>query len=460
MPFNSEKLKAAKDPNATREAPPGYKFREMPPGYREAPRKFDPEKLAKARRIFREEDFLPRARRFVESDFIDGAIDTSTAMTLGVAQKPLPPGASLTNRAAHFFGENAAPSIGAGFAAPGGPFAMAAGAAAGRLAQKVVAQVLDVSEYAADPGGPRQFKTDETIPEMATDAAGIGAGQLALSGLGVIAGKALSTDAAKAFGRMLAETGGDFLKAANGVSEKFGKAAIENLHAFVNAPAREAIEMGYRKFYDKASKALGGKLVGRREFVEQAGKFERPGAIMDEIERAIQKQKDKTLSLQEAVNASQGARVLRDMRRDSPSEVSRLSANQAEAWKQGFDKFIDEGVSQLDQTLQGEWQRLREATFWREARDAFSTFLPRKKSGAASVFRSMVGMGGALGGATVNPAFLALPVATSPIAARTGLEAAYMAGRGLGLVTPRAGRMATYSLEDAYMKRRLYPSYE
>lgn len=317
----------------------------------------------------------------------------------------------------------------------------------GKLAQKTMAAGLGAAERVGGvPEAEQRFQSKESPIQSAGDIAISGAIQGTIGSGMQLGGALLNTPVAKAIGKKLASGGGQILRILTNVRPSEGTAAVSNLEKFANAPSQEAVSEAYRSFYDRLSAALGRTVKGRRELVaESADPFETVGRSMKDMRKAANDLKSGKLDVQGAIDASQAARKIRDMKMRG-NEFAQEVADTADELKGQFDDFIDANVPAQ---LKGEWARIREMNFWKEVRDSFNSALPQNVNTFPNALRGNLGMAGgavagALGGGPLGAAIGAGVglAAQSPALYGLGLQGAYYGLRAGQAIVPPAIRGA------------------
>lgn len=446
MPFDPAKLEAARKAVAPKESGG-----------------FDPAKLEAARMAVKQPESAPGRIGTALEGYREG-------FASGLAGSPLAPGSSISGKVGHFIGEAGPVAIGAGLGTPGGPVGMAIGGALGKLAQKTTAAGLGAAERVlGTPESERKFQGGSSALGAAGEVATTGMVQGTLGAALGFAGAAMNTQTAKAIGRKLAEGGGQVLRIVTNVKPGTGAAALSDLEKFTNAPSEEAVSSAYKSFYDRISAALGRVVKGRKELIaESTDPFETVGRSVKEMRKAHNALNEGRLDIQEAINASQAARKVRDMKMRG-NEFAQEVAETADDLKDKFDDFIE---ANAPQSLKGEWQRVREMNFWKEVRSEFNTALPQNVNQFPNALRGNLGLAGgavagAMGGGPIGAAIGAGVglAAQSPALYGFGMEGAYYglkAGQQLGTVAARnlSEKAPTQSIEllkKEYDRRRLGP---
>lgn len=204
----------------------------------------------------------------------------------------------------------------------------------------------------------------------------------------------------------------DIVRLATNAPEKSAEALIRNPGVVLNAPTDAQVA----EKYDKFSKMSG--TVSRKADVMASGQFDRASRASQDVENALQKLRSGELTLQEAVNASQAARIINDMK-SRGVELAQEVADQAQAYKPLFDDFIEKGSKArmaIDPLTGGvkevagtpgfpQWADARQASFRNKVSSDFSNIIPQNINGSPQFMRTFgaVGIGSGIGGAIAGP---------------------------------------------------------
>jgi hypothetical protein len=155
--------------------------------------------------------------------------------------------------------------------------------------------------------------------------------------LGGIAGAIAS--GAQAVRGGLNRIGAGVMKVAANVNEKSGLAALSDLRILSRAPSNEAVSEAYDAFHAASG------TVSRKEFLSKSGDpFDGVARAKATMLEAAQRLKDGTLTHQEAVNASQAGRLIRDLKLRG-NEMAQEIAETAADLKGKFDDFIQSSLA-------------------------------------------------------------------------------------------------------------------
>jgi len=452
-----------------RELPPGYseapQTRDLPPGYSLAQTKEEPSfieaSVAGAGNVLRQS---------VGSD--SDILSNRPTGLLGTLARATPAAAGAMAGAA------AAAPYGAPFGLPGVALAGLGGAYIGATGMESARQALVQANNAAT--GREFTPAGEVLGQVnragLENAAGEGAGQAIGAGV-------------RAVRPALNKAGGAIFKLFANVDEKSGAAVAADPSLLLRAPSDDAVSKAYDSFHSASG------TTSRREFIAKSDDpFDTVSRAMDTMRDAYNKLRDGTLSIQEAVNASQAGRIIRDMR-SRGVEMAQQVSEQAQGLKTQFDDFIEKGGPpvgpqtkftyiagqkipyqnpQIQPPGYPEWRAARRAAWENEVAGDFGSALPRNINGQPNVARfwgaltsgvtSGAATGGAIGGvpgAAVGAVLGGLGGAAvvSPLAYGTALKGAALLGKVPGAVYRVAPQAATASaLEQAYMSRRERPA--
>lgn len=281
------------------------------------------------------------------------------------------------------------------------------------------------------------------------------------------------------------------MKVAANVPEKSGVYALNDLTRLGKAPSDEAVGQAYDAFHSASG------TIGRKEAVARSGDpFDTVSRAVNSMKDAYTKLRAGTLTVQEAVEASQAGRIIRDMK-SRGNEFAQEVAGTADALKGSFDDFIERGMgaTRTSKTVpvtkpippgvsrvghhaprikpeplldaygqplmmetvienparQGfsEWQAARQAAFENSVAADFGSALPRNVNGSPNVLRTWSAIGGgatsgaATGAMIGGPAGAALGgmigavgggLSVSPMAYGAAIRAAGAASRVTGAV--------------------------
>lgn len=376
----------------------------------------------------------------------------------------------------------------------GGVIGAGLGGAAGEASRQAFAQ----GTAAAFPGQNYPvLRPGEVIRNVGIEGATQAAGQA----VGVGAGAALS-----AGGRLIRGGAPTVMKVAAGVPEGSGAAAVGDLQMLGRAPSSEAVGNAYDAFHTASG------TVSRKDAIARSGDpFDTVSRAMNTMRDAYNKMRTRQLTTQEAVEASQAGRIIRDMK-SRGVEMAQQVAEQADDLKGSFDDFIQNsfdgsqsmsrvpletpppvglkaaghhapkprGTPILDSygqpvfvdkvtTTPGkpgfpEWQAARQAAFENNVARDLGYVLPRNVNGSPNVLRtwSAVGGGAATGAAIGGPVGAVVgagagAMAVSPMAYGAAIRAAGLAQTAAGYIPAGVYRVgaspAGQSLADYYSRQ-------
>lgn len=356
----------------------------------------------------------------------------SESFSSGLAGKEQVSGFNINN-ASEFAGQNFGSIIGGLAGTPGGPVGIGVGAAAGRALQNAGQNIASGMGY-----DTRKIGLIRSIAEPALEGATNYIGAKYTGPLFKAASEFVEpvTQPITDFG---ANIGGGLMRIANNVKSSVGTSVLKNPGKFANAATPEEVSQAYKSFYNDLFSETGSNVAGRVEQIKSSGDpFDTVSRATTDMREAYQKLNDGTLTIKEAVNASQAARKIRDMKMRG-NEMAQEVAQTADELKGSFDDFIDKNVPDK---LKGAWQKLREMNYWKETREDFSSPFPQNINKSESVLRGMTGIGTALAGTMYgHPAALAVPFMQSPAIAGLAIRGAYntsqIGSNAIGAIAPR-----------------------
>ncbi len=391
---------------------------------------FDPKRLEaeKTRGKRKPGGFDPQ--RLAAAKTAPGLVDR---FKMGLGQQPYyRPGEWDIGDPVQFVGENILPAAAGMVGMKGGPITAAAAAAAGRMAQKVIAQRLGVGRR-------------ETALEAAEDATLTGVGQAAAGSLLATGGTIASQYVRPAASRI----GAQLLRAGPAIPEKYGQAALQDVSLLSRAPTREAAGQLYERTITAAGlrspaavRAEAGQLI---QSSSGHGDFDASHLVNSVYRKLITN--DPSLTPQEALNAAQAARYLKDQARyGNPNELANLvNINRA---KTAIDDWLEPRVPGYREARQA----------YREAKTAeqFDSWLPLNKNMSPNALRvwGSVGAATTAAGLSGSPLPLLAPLAISPKLAGLGIRAAYRLGQGARATAPLAQAETGSALAGAYDRLR------
>lgn len=378
--------------------------------------------------------------------------------------------ALLTNDPTRGFIEGAARSVpatiggalGAAAAAPTGPLSIPAaglGAAGGEGARQALVQA-----YMASQGRPYTAPGD-VATHMGVQGAASAIGQGAAVGLGA---------GLRYLGRTAAPAG---MKVMANVPERSAAAAAQDPAMLLRAPSDQAVTDAYDAFH-----AASGTVSRRQSIAASEDPFDTVSRAMNTMKDAYNNLRAGKLTMQEAVDASQAARIIGDMK-SRGVEMAQQVAQQSGDLKGLFDDFIQKGMAPaarsvhdpltgglqtvMEPGMQGypEWQAARQAAFENSVAGDLGSFYPRNVNGSPNVARFWAALhGGAVTGAAGGAALAGPPgavvgagmgamvgaAAVSPLTYGTALKAAAYAGN----IPAGVYRVPTSMLADQYLQRR------
>lgn len=333
----------------------------------------------------------------------------------GFGQKDIPqPSGFDVGDVAEFVGREGLPAIGGTLGAVGGPAGSALGAAAGRAAQRGIGQGINLFS----PGFAPQSTPGQVLGDVGLTGATQGLFEAAtpvVSGIAKRIGSGIK-DAAVGLGSQV-------MRATAAIPEKYGRAALSNPSLLSNAPSKQAASEAYQAFERYTG------LKGLRDASAARGQLiTRPGDAEGIVNSAYAKiASGEALPAQEAYEASQAARFLKDQARfGDPNQLANLSnINRA---KGAIDDFLE--------GLYPEYKSLRQDTFAQKTAEQFSSALPLNKNQSVNQLRGFTTIGGAVAGtaATGSPLpLLAIP-ATSPAFYGAAIRGGYRAGQAASAI--------------------------
>lgn len=201
--------------------------------------------------------------------------------------------------------------------------AAALGGAAGESARQGMAQAYaGMTGRNFTPGG-------DVMRSVGVQGAAQGVGQAISLGIGAAA------NAAKPY---FVRGGAAGMKVSANIPEKSGQYALDDLTRLGRAPSDEAVDAAYDSFHSASG------TIGRKEAIARsADPFDSVARAKAQMTTAYQKLRAGTLTPQEAVEASQGARLIRDMKVRG-NEMAQEFAETADNLKGAFDDFIERGM--------------------------------------------------------------------------------------------------------------------
>ncbi len=228
-------------------------------------------------------------------------------------------------------------AVAAAMALPAGPLASAYAGVRGSMAGAAGAEAL---REAAVNG--RAYINDSSFTPPGQVALNVGS-QAVANGIAEVPGQlwGLGTLPSQAFRRgALPMVGAGAMRGLATVPESSGEAALSDLGMLRRAPSDAEVETLYDKFHTASG------TMSRKQFISNsADSFDTPSRALSDIKAAELKLKDGTLTTQEAINASQGARLIRDAKARGNPEFSQAMADNADRLKGLFDDFIETSVA-------------------------------------------------------------------------------------------------------------------
>lgn len=350
----------------------------------------------------------------------------------GVAQKDIqqPEGFDVGD-IAEFAGRELLPAIGGAAGAFAGPPGAALGAAAGRAAQK------GIQGYIA--GRNPELANRESLLESAQDVALTGVTSGLFEKAARVAGPYVK-EGLKKFREARGSIGGDLLRVGPGVPQYKGQAAMEDLGLLSRAPSQKRVGELYDDFHNAS-----GTVSRKKAIAGSADPFDTVARAKNDIAEAAQKLRSGTLTTQEAVNASQAARLIKDQARTG-NEFAGEIFDVANDLKGQFDDFIGQTYP--------EWNAARQGAFERSVADEFTSWLPLNKNQSPNVLRTYTaGAAAATGAAAGRYGALGLPVLISPRVAGLGIRAAYRGSQIAEPLAELAARGGTVKLASDWLSR-------
>lgn len=395
----------------------------------------DPELLAEARRRGiipqgqggKDPELLAEARRRGIPTEPQPSISERFMAGLGQRDIAQPQGLE-SGDIAEFVGREGLPVIGSMAGTAFGPGGMAGGAALGRTVQKGIASYL---------GERREETPIQAISDVATTGA--------LQGLFGVGEKAVGIgyQALKPGAQKLASS---MLRVGPGIPEKYGEAAIKDLSLLGRAPEQESVT----RLYDEFHSLSGTK--SRKEVLESSSNvFDSIARAKRDVNSAFQKIREKTLTMQDAVNASQAARFIKDTARTG-NEQALVIFEKAAKLKPVFDEFIETSFPQ--------WKQARTAAYEKKVAEQFKSILPLNKNLSPNVLRTYTaGTAAAAGAITGNYGALGIPFLISPYSAGLAIRGASGMAKMAGAIgrtglPEAAARGGVASLQEIYNRKR------
>ncbi len=205
----------------------------------------------------------------------------------------------------------------------GGPAGMIAGSGLGAASLESARQ--GASQIYSGVTGTQFTPPGTAIKDIAVQGAfgaageGVGLGVAALRGPAINAGAALMRNAAA-------------------IPEASGRAALSDLSLLGRAPSNEQVSTAYDAFH-----AASGTVSRKAAVAASEDPFDTVARAMGDMRDASVKLQQGTLTTQEAVNASQAGRVIRDQKMRG-NEMAREVGDAANDLKGQFDNFIQKGM--------------------------------------------------------------------------------------------------------------------
>lgn len=144
-------------------------------------------------------------------------------------------------------------------------------------------------------------------------------------------------DIQAAFKPTAVNVGASILRAAAGVPEASGRAALNDLSLLGRAPSDAEVAARYDAFHQASG------TIGRAQAVNATGTLDKVSRAVNDIETAMGKLRSGTLGTQEAVNASQAARIVEDQKRLG-NELAQQVADQVGGYRDELNQFIQNGM--------------------------------------------------------------------------------------------------------------------
>lgn len=216
--------------------------------------------------------------------------------------------------------------LGPGGMIVGGILGAGLGGAAGESTRQAVSQVTAGAF-------PEQNYPMASGRDVMRDVGIQGAFQAGGQALGVGVGAA-----AKALRPAANRLGAAFTKVAANVPENSGQAATADPGRLSRAPSQEAVSGAYDDFHRTS-----GTMSRKQSIAASSDPFDNTARAMGTMRDAYNKLRSGALSVQEAVEASQAGRLIRDMK-SRGVEMAQEIAEQASTLKGQFDDFIERGI--------------------------------------------------------------------------------------------------------------------
>lgn len=218
----------------------------------------------------------------------------------------------------------------------------------------------------------------------------------------------------------MVNAGAQLLNLAPGVTEKYGRKALENLDNLANAPDKKTVQQGYQAFERYTGlKSLRNAGAERGELLLSNSRAEKL------VNSAFQKiSNGQPVDPQELYEASQAGRFLKDQAKFGDSRQLANLSNVQRA-KVAVDDALEK--------IYPEYKFLRSDAFMNKMAEQFNSVFPLNKNQSPNKLKFWSSILAALGGAgTGNPALIAAPIVTSPAIAGLGIRGASLAKKAAG----------------------------
>ena len=209
--------------------------------------------------------------------------------------------------------------------------------------------------------------------------------------------------------------GAQFMRAAAGVPEKVGEAAMRTPGILLDAPTSESASAGYKAFERYTG------LKGLGDMVKSSGRFPSEAQLEDMVFGIAKKATEGTAQPQELYLASQAESNLKKMAKLGNPRYATLEASII-----GAKQTVDDALGKI----YPEYASLRSDYFAAGVGEEFSSLFPLNKNTSPNVLRAVTAAGTAVAGTLAGqPAALAALPLVSPAFYGLGLRGAAIAGR-------------------------------
>ena len=351
-------------------------------------------------------------------------------------------GSGLVDKAMQFVDEHGASMAGAAMGAargaamgaPAGPAGAFIGGVAGAGLGGFGGKGVDIlADKLAGRGGPGAGEAAAQMGEAGTE-------QMLAQAMGPVFSKGAQLVGRGA--KAMIGTGAQVMRAAAGVPEKYGAAALANPAALANAPTPEAASSAYKAFeMETGLRGLGAQIVERGESFSPK-ELER--MVIATAKRVFGGEK---VPAQDLYSASQAASKLKQFAKyGEPQAKSLVEAG-----------IVDQSKSMVEKALEKEvpgYAGLRQNYFDSKMGEQFDSLLPLNKNQSPNALRAWSsGATAAAGAMAGHPGMLALLPAISPKFYGTAIKAGYRVGQVASAAAPAIKRIAGTSLADHYAQQ-------